>query len=616
MKRTRIRRLIAVFAVMLISITAAAFAPADVFADSGGYTTPEYDVNVVTDENHVFHFEEIITVDFNEYRHGIYRNIPVGGSLYAIKNVRVYGYEYESYYENSNLVIKIGSADYTVYGLQKYRITYDIVGYADGDTTKDRLAVDLLPTGWYTDIGKAKLSITFPKRIEDIQVFSGKYKEEGDGDYFLVSDDGKSLTAVSKETVPQGVGFTIAADLPEGYWVDPLNRADSLPVAYGILGALAALMLGLWAAVGRDKAVIKPVEFYPPNNMDPLQVSYIANDKVDPKDVAAMFMHFASKGYLKVIQEDKKKFKLQKLKHISKNERTHAKVIFGSLFSGSDTVSLKKLPSGFGETASRIEKDVKASFGEDMTVFTASSRLARAIGTLVCVALPLVAGLMCTYMGFGGLVIGALTTVIGLFIGLFSRKLVRQADAFHGRRKPIALSLDLVVVLALILAQGVIIFKYFPLLAIVFAACMLVALVSTIFVRQRANNDLYGRVLGFKEFIKTAEYDRLKLLSEQDPEYYFNIMPYAYVLGMSNKWADKFADFKIPQPAWFEGDAVPYDPFFPHRMFIYSGSGIDSSVSAYHREIGADLVGDITSGGGGGGSFSGGGFGGGGGGSW
>ncbi len=611
MIKKQIRRLAAILAVFLLTLAA----PAAVFANSGGFDTLSYDVNVVTDENYVFHYKEDITVYYNEDRHGIYRYIPEGGSLYEIRNVDVKGYDYETYYENSSYVIKIGSPDYTVRGLQKYTITYDIVGYEDGDMSKDTLAVDLLPTGWHTDIQKSKLSITFPKKIDGIKVYSGQFKEEGDGGYFDVSNDGKSLTAVSKGTLPEGVGLTIKADLPQGYWVDPMDRTDLLPMAYGILSVLAALMLGLWLAVGRDKPVIKPVEFYPPDNMDPLQVSYIANDKVEYKDTAAMFMYFASKGYLKIIQEDKKKFKLEQLKDIGKNEKTHARVIFRALFSSSRTVNLKKLPSRMGEAVVSIEKDVKASLGKKNQSFTKASKVARAIGIFVCMALPMMAGLIGSYIGFAGLLM-PITALIGLLIGYCTYRLIRQADSFGGKRKPVKLTLNLVITIALILLQAFILFRYVPTLALAFLVTMAVALVSTMFVRQRSNNDLYGRVMGFKEFIKTAEYDRLKLLSEQDPEYYFNIMPYAYVLGMSSKWADKFANFKIPQPSWYDGSVVVYDPFFPHHMFAYSSHGINSVVESHFKEIGAGLVGDIASGGGGGGSFSGGGFGGGGGGSW
>ena len=610
MTRSKVKIILAALAVIVMTM----LTPVCVFADSGGYTTEEYNVNVVTDEDYVFHVDEEIVVDFNDYRHGIYRNIPEGGSKYSIKHVIVEGYEYETYTEDSNLVIKIGSADEYVYGIQNYHISYDIVGYADGDTSKDELMLDLIPTGWYTDIKSSKVSVTFPKKIDEIKVYSGRYKDEGDGGYFLVSNNGKELTAVSRDVVPMGVGLTITADLPEGYWVDPVDRTTSLPGVCGLLGAMAAAMLGLWGAVGRDNRVVKPIEFYPPENMDPLQIDYIANDKVEPKDVAALFLYFANKGYLKVIGEGKKKFTLEKIAEIGNEEKHHSKIIFKDLFRNGRLVNTRDLPSGFGETVATIDKDVKSSLGPNQESFSQKSKAGRALGTALCALIPIVAGLAFEYYSVLGLWADILFIIFGLIIGALARGLVRKADSFSGKKKPVKMIINAIILAAAILLEAVILFTGYPLLALAFVVAMVITVIATIFVRKRINNDIYGRVMGFRNFIKTAEYDRLKRLADEDPEYFFNIMPYALVFGMSNKWADKFADFKIPQPSWYEGSGGYYDPYFSVYMFNSCGHGISSSVADYYKEISSDIAGDI--GGGGGGGFSGGGFGGGGGGSW
>ena len=82
MKKSLLRFITTVFAVVFMAMLMPSFA----FADSGGYTTEAFDVNVVTDEDHVFHVEEEITVNFYEYRHGIYRYIPENGNLYELKH--------------------------------------------------------------------------------------------------------------------------------------------------------------------------------------------------------------------------------------------------------------------------------------------------------------------------------------------------------------------------------------------------------------------------------------------------------------------------------------------------------------------------------------------------
>ena len=42
-------------------------------ADEGGYTTPNYQVDITVGEDNTFFVEEIIDVNFSAARHGIYR---------------------------------------------------------------------------------------------------------------------------------------------------------------------------------------------------------------------------------------------------------------------------------------------------------------------------------------------------------------------------------------------------------------------------------------------------------------------------------------------------------------------------------------------------------------
>ena len=74
----------------------------------------------------------------------------------------------------------------------------------------------------------------------------------------------------------------------------------------------------------------------------------------------------------------------------------------------------------------------------------------------------------------------------------------------------------------------------------VFTASFLICIPCILFMERRVNNRLYGEILGFREFIKTAEWDKLKVLSEEDPNYGMNILPYAMLFNMGTEWTGKF----------------------------------------------------------------------------
>ena len=594
--------------------------PVCAFADEGGFTTPAYNVDVNVGENHVIHVSEEINVDFYQSRHGIYRYIPDGGKYYGISNIRVQGYDYEVYSEGDSEVVKIGNPNYTVYGQQVYRISYDIVGYKDDDSTKDMLSMNLIPTGWNSAIDSASVTMTLPKAVKEIRTYSGQYGDTSSEGYFRTSFDGTEYKAVSDGWLPQGVGLTVSADLPEGYWVNPYTRDSARPKICGGIGIMGVLMLLLWFLVGRDDPVIRTVEFYPPEDMDPLEIAYIANSAVSTRDIPALFLYLASKGYAKVIQENEKRFRMLKVRDLSPEEAGHTRNLFEAMFSRGNEVSLRNLPSRFGDAAVETAGQVRRAMENRRRSFSMVSLMGRRLGLLFCFAIPLITGLAYAWLTFGARGDMLLMSfVLSLVIVLSMASLVSRTDMFRTKKSPVRIAVGFIIFLAAVFFETIAVSTDYPVLALVFMLSVLAAGIATIFVRRRMNNEIYGRVLGFRDFIQTAEYDRLKMLSEENPEYFFDIMPYASVFGMSTKWADKFADFRIPQPSWYQSPGGYYDPYFPHHMIIYSNAGVTSVVADHYKSIGADVVSSSSStfsGGFGGGGFSGGGFGGGGGGSW
>ena len=163
-KRNRLR--IGSLLAVLITLCIASAAPAMAYS----YTTDLYKVDIAVSEDNTYDITETIDVYFDTPKHGIYRYIPTGGNsdmgYMKIKDVRVSGYEYSTYSEDGNRVIRIGSEDETVTGRQRYKINYRMEVYDDRNTDKDFLYIDLIPTGWETPIAEADITVKMPKRID------------------------------------------------------------------------------------------------------------------------------------------------------------------------------------------------------------------------------------------------------------------------------------------------------------------------------------------------------------------------------------------------------------------------------------------------------------------
>ncbi|MGL5578409.1 MAG: hypothetical protein ACRDB7_04820, partial [Fusobacteriaceae bacterium] len=105
-----------------------------------------------------------------------------------------------------------------------------------------------------------------------------------------------------------------------------------------------------------------------------------------------------------------------------------------------------------------------------------------------------------------------------------------------------------------------------------------------------------------------------EMLIHENPGYFYNILPYTIVLGVSQVWADKFKDLQIPPPQWYGGSNI--GNAFMMASFM---RGINNSMGALNDSMLSSPKAPTNFGGGGssmGGGSSGGGAGGGGGGSW
>lgn len=621
-------------------------------AADDSYTTDAFNVSVDITENHVMKYDEYITVDFLSPHHGIYRYIPIQKKFYDIKDIRVWGGDYEDEYdftgENENgtygnEILKIGDPYRTYTGKKDYRITYSLVCTKDESDDKDYLSLDLLPTGWQTPIESADITLTMPEKIDWDKV--GLYTGQGgqkedlleDREHFKVSysDDGRAIS-IKASDLEQGVGITVQSDLPEGYWKGVTSRKWLGIFAWIVPLLMALFMLILWRICGKDPDVVQPVEFYPPDGITPAEVGYIVDGRIDNKDLSSMLIYFASKGYLDIRETKKGKRLLVKKCEIPDTEPTFAVRLFGGLFPHAEavegqeqTADLDDLPTGFGDSVRVARDELQSMYDKGKKkMFTQSSKEARAFGRLICALILPAAVVITAYSNYMGL--GLFGTFIPFILVLIGLALISASyDNRHssGRVSSIGLFIGGVIVsliggasaIGLIVACGGNV--YVGILAVIALA---IAMFFEVFMwaRTRENAAIFGKVLGFRNFIATAEYQRLKALSDENPEYYYNIMPYAMVMGLSVAWAKKFENLQVKEPDWYDGKDVGNlrtAVWYNNMATSCSNQFVTASLPDLSDAVdtGGFFSGSDFSGGGfGGGGFSGGGFGGGGGGAW
>ena len=136
----------------------------------------------------------------------------------------------------------------------------------------------------------------------------------------------------------------------------------------------------------------------------------------------------------------------------------------------------------------------------------------------------------------------------------------------------------------------------------IIAVAALIFFVKIMPKRTKFGNEILGKLKGFKNFLETAEKPRLEALVRENPEYFYNILPFTYALGVSSVWMKQFETIAMEAPNWYVGTG----PFMMNDFSRFMNNTMTSAKSAMSSSPSSS-----SGGGSSGGGFSGGGSGGG-----
>ena len=610
--------------------------------DNTMYTT-DYEVNVQVHENNSYDFEERLTIDYMTPHHGIYRYIPINGS--KISGIKVPGYEYEAYTQNGYNVIKIGSGSYTLTGENDYLIYYNLAMYDDENTEKDMMLINLIPTDWETDIARVRGTVTLPKDtdLSKVEVYSGGYGTEGNEDHVLLKTDEAARTITYTATnIPAHHGITITAELPEGYWVGAPEFGKLGPWNFfmALLGPFGAVLL--WYLYGRDKHMVKTLEFYPPEGLSPGEVGYIIDGKADKEDIVSTIVYLADKGYMTIEEKSTDNYIFTAVSEPGMDEPSYVRTIYKGIFKDGarDVAESTKLGTSFGSKFQQATQQLASMYKGAQSINRPESRTAR-IGGAFAAIMPAYA--FTSWIGsYGGedrtfaFIWAAFHILVSTAIMCSVYDRIRSTSKVKTVLKTLAAIWFFTIGLVLLPASAPLelnsashgVGKLLLMSGFLFIGTLVAVFFSVISIAKTDRyTDLLGRTLGFRDFIKTAELDKIQELVEEDPEYFYHIIPYAYVFGLTNKWIKHFENIPVVQPTWYVGTGGRFDYFDGYMMgrmmsncshSVANNIVIPAPPSSGGSGWSGGSGGGGWSGGGGfsGGGFSGGGVGGGGGGGW
>jgi uncharacterized membrane protein YgcG len=549
------------------------------------FTITHYGIGLKINKDASLDITETLDLHFTEPRHGIIRKIQYkypqekipagteraerqmttdGYTRIFIENVSVPGYETSISKSGDYENIKIGSKDKMVDGDQQYIITYRVLNAINFFKNHSELYYNIVGSEWATTIDSVDFKITLPQALSEKPYYFVATGEYGSKENKTTSDwtDNKIFSGHTSALKPYE-GITVGISFPEGYLIKPDYTFRG--IWWLLLPVFVFLaMRFIWKKWGKDERVTIQTEYYPPENISPSVSGYIIDDRLDRRDLTALVPYWGAGGFLRVNEIEKdslfgliknKDYEFVKLKNLPATALQFEKTLFNGIFETGDNVKLSDLKNVLYTTMNKAKSQLESEINKDDYYVMYS----RSMG--------------CIFPFIG---------LLAVAIGFFSLVDDWQEKLWLG---------------AALISSGIIM--------ILFGVFMTK--------KTKKGTLLYQKLLGFKEFIKSVEKDRLQEFLKQDENYFDKVLPYAIVFDMADKWKDKLKGLEVPPPKWYSGYYAGNN--FNTLMFMNS---LDHSMNQMTQSFYSAPHSSGSSGGSfsGGGGFSGGGFGGGGGSSW
>lgn len=593
-------------------------------ADLGAFTIDSYDVVIALESDGKLLVEEKIVVDFSAQRHGIYREIPykykddkglsynLKMNFFSVEDGEGKAWQYQESRGGGNFVLKIGHPDYFVSGRQIYNIRYSVERGVRFFEDHSEIYWNPIGVDWATTINSASVVVNLPRAVnfdaEDLICFVGPAGSQSQScSARIVSPT--LINFSSNSSLGANEGMTIAIKFPAGYVPAPsfLQKikyflTDNFGFLFPVI--IFLLMYGIWKKRGReidlDRASL--VQYEAPDRLTPGAMGYLIKEKYSSRFVAADIVNLAVKGYLKIKEEGN---------HFSKIKATRAIVwlgIFASLIFGIYLLAMGSF-GGFvfllALAVFALRFAFKKSFAVPDYILIKTKDSDPKLSSHEAIL-------------FKGLFKNSKTSVKLSDLTTFYEDVKTAKESVAGEiaslgyfEKSVYSSKIFYFIISFVLfftgSMLAGIFARIDFFIGVFISVGIISFFGAYMSKKTLKGaEAYWHVKGFREYIKTAEKHRVKF--EEKENLFFEILPYAMVLGLADKWAKAFKDIVSQNPKWYESkDPNSFSPI----IFASSMSSFSSQAGATTHAPSSSSSSSGFSGG-----SSGGGFGGGGGGSW
>ena len=535
-------------------------------------------------EDNIVDVTELIDVYFKTSMNGIERRVPrynlatMANGGHAMNYAKIYGVYSDSPVKcvtnGDEMIIRLGFSDIYYQGFKQYRLHYTIDLGKDALNNCDEFYFNIIDPYTGCPTLRSQFEITMPKSF-DAQRLHFSNGQIGRIDESIYSYEVNENT-IKGETIYHfnaGQALTCRILLPDGYFGNASNIYDmSSLVSLGAATLMAIICSIIIIRSRRANRFILRLEYYPPRELDPCEAAYLKNGRLDDKRIISLLPYLASKGYIGIRELSKGIGRLTRqscgyiftkrkdMRGLRADEKMFMEGMFGKEKKNDPSgeqpyINDETLRFRFFKTVEKIKyyqlndntSGCAMLFAKGGTYIKNIYMIIIMVLSSVGIAFPMSFDSTHTGEGFSFFTFILLTAILCAVI--FAMK------HLHILVRSIICIIIAAIGVSVVTFDGVTFFAS----EIAAYTSLIVMLVMCIFfdsvkmIRTPYGKTLYGRLMGFERFLKSGDYGMLEKLLEENPGYYYDILPYTFSLDITipkNKTLE--ASYLSAPPEWFE----------------------------------------------------------------
>ena len=434
-------------------------------------------------------------------------------------------------------------------------------------------------------------TIKFPKEININDIYYAI-----DNKYNLNKDDityelnGNVLTGSLNILLSNNQSFSIYVKLPKGYFkgaTDNFNYLNYLLISIPLFGLVALIYFFIKYGKGIALNVRRTSNIY--KGFDSAEIGYLYKGKLEEQDLTSVVLYLATKGYLKIVEHDDgyklgkdNSFHFVKLNDYDKNNAAQ-ELLFNELFRGRNKTELKDIEYHFAQTFKEAHEMLDNEDNHKKLFFNDIKNV-RLISIILIILSIIFNNYRSIYL-FTNSYLLIIPIIAMMLFGLYVVFLSNASGILKIIVATLFLSMSLYIGISPIIFNMHYLIIYLIETILIASMCILYTRLSD---RTKYGSMVLSEAYGLKYYLETISASELKSKIEENSNYYYDMIPYAYVLDSLECWIKKGRDIITNPPDWY----VPSSEFTLNNLEKFIKNVLYTTTLVMMRQVysNSDLI--------------------------